>query len=270
MMTIKLNKLSAVLLSLIVLVSLSSLHEAKADSQTDNTEIAEASRSLEYLAPIFAYKGRPLNNDTNRPVTVLINHGYMVGYSADRKQPLWAAYRVSYARRSVDYERPVFFHSDLRLPENARVSPETFAGYDRGHMVPNSAINTQYGQLAQLETFLMSNICPQHRDLNRRLWRTLESRVVNNYAPAREQIWVISGPIFEQNIGQVNGVDIPTHFFMILVDVGQWPAYRPYILAFKFPQQPSDGSQLDDFLVSVNHIEEKTNLNFFPDFSDAQ
>ena len=116
----------------------------------------------------------------------------------------------------------------------------------------------------------MSNICPQHRDLNRRLWQTLEARVVNNYAPARGQIWVISGPIFEQNIGQVNGVDIPTHFFMILVDVGQWPAYRPYILAFKFPQQPADGSQLDDFLVSVNQIEEKTNLNFFPDFSEEQ
>jgi hypothetical protein len=55
MMTIKLSKLSAVLLSLIVLVSLSILPEAKADSNTDNTEIAEASRSLEYLAPIFAY-----------------------------------------------------------------------------------------------------------------------------------------------------------------------------------------------------------------------
>ena len=195
----------------------------------------------------------------------------MVGYSVDKKQPLWAAYRVSNARRSVDYERPPFFYEDLRLPENARVGPDTFTGYDRGHMVPNAAINTQYGQLAQLETFLMSNICPQHGDLNRRLWQTLERRIVNNYAPARDHIWVISGPIFEQNIGQVNGVDIPTHFYMILVDVGQWPAYRPYIMAFKFPQQPPSGAQLtDQFLVSINHIEEKTNLNFFPQFTDAQ
>jgi endonuclease G len=270
MMAIKLNKLSAVLLSLIFFVSFSLPPEAKADSNTDNTEIAEASRHIEYLAPIFAYKGSPLNNDTNKKVTLLINHGYMVGYSADRKQPLWATYRVSKARRFVDYERPPFFYADLRLPESARVGPETFTGYDRGHMVPNSAINTQYGKLAQMETFLMSNICPQHRDLNRRLWQTLERRVANNYALARDQIWVISGPIFEQNIGQINGVDIPTHFYMILVDVGQYPTYRPYILAFKFPQQPSDGSQLVDFLVSVNHIEEKINLNFFPDFNDAQ
>jgi endonuclease G len=199
-----------------------------------------------------------------------MNHGYLVGYSSIRKQPLWAVYRISNARRSVDYERPPFFYEDLRLPENARVGPETFSGYDRGHVVPNSAINTQYGQLAQLETFLMSNICPQHKDLNRGLWQTLESRIVNNYAPARDQIWVISGPVFEQNIGTVNGVDIPTHFYMIVVDVGQWPAFRPYIMTFKFPQQPSDGSQLSDFLVSVNDIEEKTNLNFFPQFNDTQ
>jgi len=243
---IKYKKLFGALLGLFVVVYFLIPAKAPADSNIDNTEIAEASRQLEYLAPIFSYKGRPLNNDTNRNVTVLINHGYMVGYSADRKQPLWAAYRVSNARRSVDYERPPFFYEDLRLPANARVASDTFAGYDRGHMVPNSAINTQYGQLAQLETFLMSNICPQHADLNQRLWRTLENRIVNNYAPAREHIWVVSGPIFEQDLGQVNGVDIPSHFYMVLVDVGQWPAYRPYIMAFKFPQQPPSGSQLTD------------------------
>ncbi len=269
-MTIRLNKWPGILFCLVGTVFLFLPLVALSDSNTDNTEIAEASRHLEYLTPVFSYKGRPLNNDTNRKVTILLNHGYMVGYSVDRKQPLWAAYRVSNARRSVDYERPPFFYDDLRLPESSLVGTGTFSGYDRGHMVPNSAINTQYGQLAQLETFLMSNICPQHRDLNRRLWRTLEHRIVNNYAPARDHIWVVSGPIFEQNIGQVNGVDIPTHFYMILVDVGHWPTFRPYIMAFKFPQQPSDSAQLSDFLVSINHIEEKTKLNFSPQFDDAQ
>lgn len=269
-MAIKLKKLSVALLSLIVFVSFFIPLKARGDSNTDNTEVAEASRHLEYLTPIFAHKGRPLNNDTNLNVTVLINHGYMVGYAAGRKQPLWAAYRVSHARRSVDYERPPFFYADLRLPENARVGPGTFTGYDRGHMVPNSAINTQYGQLAQLETFLMSNICPQHRELNRRLWQTLEHRIVNNYAPARDHIWVISGPIFEQDIGQIRGIEIPSHFFMILVDVGSWPNYRSYTLAFRFPQRPPSGAELNQFLTSVDDIEKRTTLNFFPDFTNIE
>lgn len=58
----------------------------------------------------------------------------MVGFSEDRKEPLWASYRVSNARRSADYERPPFFYDALRLPESARVGPITFVGYDRGHM----------------------------------------------------------------------------------------------------------------------------------------
>jgi DNA/RNA endonuclease G (NUC1) len=41
-------------------------------------------------------------------------------------------------------------------------------------------------------------------------------------------------------------------------------------MSFKFPQQPSDSAQLSDFLVSINHIEEKTKLNFSPQFDDAQ
>jgi len=261
-------KLLSIVLSLLVIISVFS---GQAYAQTDNTEIAEASRNLEYLVPIFAYKGRPINEDPNRKVTVLINHGYMVGYSVDRKEPLWAAYRVSRATRSVDYKRPPFFYPDLRLPESARVNPDTFHGYDRGHMVPNHAINTQYGQLSQLETFLMSNICPQHAKLNRGLWQELEARILDKYAPAREQIWVLSGPIFDDNPGKVNGVDIPSHFFMILVDVGNYPGYRPYILAFKFPQKPASGAQLDSkFLFSVDDIEEQTRLNFFPEFTQNE
>lgn len=239
----------------------------QAGAQTDNTETAEASRHLEYLAPIFAYKGRPLNEDSNLKVTLLVNHGYMVGYSVDRKQPLWAAYRVSKAAKYTNYKRPPFFYSDLRLPDNARVAPDTFPGYDRGHMVPNYAINTQYGQLSQMETFLMSNICPQHADLNQVIWRKLEQRIVKKYAPAREHIWILAGPIFDDALGTVNGVEIPSHFYMIVVDVGGWPNYRSYIMAFKFPQRPGAGSQLNsDFLYSVDHIEEKTGLNFFPEF----
>jgi endonuclease G len=261
-------KILSIVLSFFIIIPVAA---DQAGAQPDNTEIAEASRNLEYLVPIFAYKGRPLNEDPNRKVTVLINHGYMVGYSVDRKQPLWAAYRVSQATKYVDYKRPPFFYSDLRLPESARVEPDTFPGYDRGHMVPNYAINTQYGQLSQLETFLMSNICPQHAKLNQGIWKELEARIIDKYAPAREHIWVLSGPIFGSNPGKVKGVDIPSHFFMILVDVGDYPAYRPYILAFKFPQRPASGAQLNsDFLFSVDQIEEQTGLDFFPEFTQNE
>ena len=54
----------------------------------------------------------------------------------------------------------------------ARVSHDDYKPgtdrFDRGHMAPNHAIATRYGREAQLETFLMSNVCPQAADW--RLW----------------------------------------------------------------------------------------------------
>lgn len=242
----------------------------------DNTETVKASKDMEYLVPFFTYMGRPLNDNSERKITVLINHGYVIGYSKELKQPLWAAYRVSNASNFAKYHRPVFFHEDLRLPKSRRIGPATFPKYDRGHMVPNYAINVQYGQLAQLETFLMSNVCPQSKNLNRGVWVKLEQRIAKKYAPARGEIWVLAGPIFKDQVGTVNGVnglEIPSHFFMIIVDVGGWNPYRPYkpyIMAFKFPQEISKSQSLSSkFLVSIDELEQLTGLNFFPDFSES-
>lgn len=237
----------------------------------DNTEIAEVCKQLEYIVPLFTYKGRPLNENHNRKITVLINHGYILGYSMELKQPLWSAYRVALVRSGTNYERPGFFHADLRLPQDKRIGPETFHGFDRGHLTPNAAINLQYGQLAQLETFLMSNICPQSEELNRGVWAKLEKRIYKNYAQAREEIWVINGPIFETPAGTVNGLEIPSHFFMIIVDVGSFPRFRPMIMAFKFSQQIDRKQEPDKkFLVSIDELERLTGLNFFPEFTASE
>ena len=77
-MTIKLNKLSAIYLIFIFFIFLSTLPAAKADCNSHNTEIAESSRHIEYLATIFAYKGRSSNNDIINEVTFLFNHRYAI------------------------------------------------------------------------------------------------------------------------------------------------------------------------------------------------
>ncbi len=138
----------------------------------DNSEVHSNSKSLEYLIDLFCFNGRPHNQDNVRShkVTILISHGFVVGFSAYRKQPLWAAYRVADADQHVDYDRPQLFYDDERLAPANRVGPKPFgkipdpdapAGSDRkiqlnrGHLVPNEAINQQFGRLAQMETFFM-------------------------------------------------------------------------------------------------------------------
>jgi endonuclease G, mitochondrial len=155
---------------------------------------------MRHLLPLFTIHGVPKNTIADDPLTILINHGYMVGFSPKHNQPRWAAYQVSKANRDVDYERYPSFVDDLRLPMENRIGSQTFgSGYDLGHMVPNAAINRQYSKMSQMETFLMSNISPQKAELNRGVWPKLEFAILNTYpvvAPSvtKGHVWVIIGP----------------------------------------------------------------------------
>jgi endonuclease G len=179
---------------------------------------------------------------------------------------------VSKAKEDVNYERPIFFYDDLRLPESSKVGTATFGmGYDRGHMVPNFAINKQFGRLAQMETFLMSNMCPQKADLNRNVWADLEKKIIDEYAQDRKQIWIICGPIFPdtpETITRERGVKIaiPSEFYMILVNPKEWPYTIDKVdfMAIKFPQDPDPNSLDDQYLTNIDNLEKLTNLNFFP------
>jgi endonuclease G, mitochondrial len=186
----------------------------------------------------------------------------------------------------VDYERYPFFVDDTRLKPENRIGTETFGnGYDLGHLAPNAAINTQYGKLAQMETFFMSNITPQKANLNRGVWNKLESQIQKIYPYANEDnnekyhVWVIVGPVFRsesQYLTRDNDVKIaiPDAFYCILVRPFRYahdaPTNSDY-KAFLFPQDVVRNQPLDiSFLKSIDAIEAATGLNFFPNFSTRQ
>jgi endonuclease G len=247
-------------------------------AQPDNSVIAADSVSMKHLLNLFLVGGRPLNNDSTRQVSILINHGYAVGYSEDRRNPLWSAYLASKVTGTVQparYERTPFFYADTRSV--SAVEGQTFGGgYDRGHMTPNFVISGQYGSLSQLETFFMTNMCPQKADLNQGSWQRLEKFVVDA-AGKFGHVFVISGPIFGDNPaftpnGPGRRIQIPDAFYMILVDTDREFAAQPTIriLAYRFPQQTerdADFTNRTRFGVSVNQIEAETKLDFFPAFN---
>ena len=242
----------------------------------DNSEVAAACKDSEHLIELFTAGGRPINKDPNLKVKVLVNHGYVVGYNEDRRNPLWAAYKVckAVAGQPVRFERAEFFYKDIRV--NPAIDGRTFGGgHDRGHMVPNAAIASQYGSLAQMETFFMTNICPQSADLNQGPWQKLEHWITDTVTDLKH-IYVISGPIFGASPtiisnGASRDVQVPDAFYMILVDMDK--EFRPKpdisILAYKFPQTTAKNADFKDraqFGASVREIEDATRLDFFPNF----
>ena len=143
----------------------------------------------------YTYAGLPKGAEYK----LLMNKGYIVGYSERHKDPVWAAYRLFRTDSPYQFRRPSRFAIDERTAARVSHNDYTNSGYDRGHMAPNSAIMSRYGREAQIETFLMSNVCPQQPNLNRGMWEELESREANDYADRFGQVWVIDGPIFDAN-----------------------------------------------------------------------
>lgn len=210
-----------------------------------------------------SYAGVPR---TERPVRVLVNTGYVVGYSDALGNPLWAAYRVGDVELKPAPPRPDEFRADPRT--TARVESDDYArsGYDRGHMAPNYAIATRYGRAAQEETFLMSNITPQQHALNAGPWQKLEQRIATNYAGRFGEVWVVVGPIFGEKPKKLSRrVSVPEAFFMIVIDEREGGVRAQ---AFVLPQEAPATGEPGAYLTSIDEIERRTGLDFLGELPD--
>jgi endonuclease G len=250
---------------------------------SDYSSILPVSEPLAHALDLFCFHGHPENQNEKHPVSIIVSHGFAVGFSPSRLQPIWAAYRVSAAKRDVNYERPHLFYDDPRIPAEWRITNWTFGksgstAYDRGHMVPNFAVNTQFGRLAQMETFFMTNICPQKKQTNQGVWMRLEKIIVSQWAPEWDHIWVITGPIFSskpKTLKRSNGlkVPVPKGFFAILADPLRWPYDNPKnvrFLALNIPQSAGYDYPNNKYVTTVAAIEEATKLKFFPYLSSPK
>ena len=208
---------------------------------------------------------------SQRPLHVLHNIGYWVGYDEARRDPAWVGFRVRGSSIHPSLPRPAF---EVDARTEARVRPDDFlhSGYDCGHMAPNYAIGSRLGANAQHETFLLSNICPQRPSLNRGLWKRIESRESGPLSSERPwseslgEVSILVGPIFAvEDAVLPSGVEVPHAFYRIVVSSG---ANAIRVLAFIVPNSNEVGSSAPElFLVSVDEVETETGLDFMPDIA---
>ena len=243
----------------------------------DNTRIHAASANHAHQIDLHLWRGPPKNLDPDRPVEILVNQGFVVGFSPDRLQPLWSAYRVAGAKRDLKFDRPIHYHDDLRLPEAQQVGRHTFGKLGGvqlhvGHMTPNEVINRQFGRLAQMETFLMSNMSPQYGSLNTGVWLKLEDAIREiEDEKGHDHMWVIVGPIFGDQPASINRgpgqfLPVPEAYFCITVDPYRYPydtLGSANIDGFIIPQDAPRSSDPQDYPATIEQIEARTNLKFF-------
>ena len=111
----------------------------------------------------------------------------------------------------------------------------------------------------------MSNIVPQHGNLNRVIWRKLEEKIATDYAMRFEEVWITTGPIYDQYEEKLDaGKEIPDGFYKIIVDEHKGNLRA---LAFLLPETASN-QPFEYFLTSIDQIEQLTGLDFFHKLND--
>jgi endonuclease G len=146
-------------------------------------------------------------------------------------------------------------------------SPQDYAGsgMDRGHLVP--AGDLKWNPEAMRQSFLMTNICPMYKALNEGGWAKLEEKV-REWTARDSALLVFTGPVVsDSDTTLASGrIKVPSAYYKVIMA----PCVSPRrAVAFIYPNGHSNGRLLQ-YAVSVDEVERRTGLDFFPTLPDEE
>ena len=117
-------------------------------------------------------------------------------------------------------------------------------------------------------TNYLSNITPQFSKLNQGAWQGLEA-AVRKLAETGVDVWVMTGLLYEWPMAKLPSTmklhAVPSSYWKI-ISVVQDNAIRSS--AFYFYQDTPKRADYCDHLKTIDFVEEKSGLDFFPDYND--
>lgn len=244
--------------------------------------VEELSHLLEVIASAHVFGGMPGASP------VLIRNGYVVSFDKKHRVPRWAAYRVD-SRNLRTPERTGKF-AVLRNDDDIPYAPadreyaviENAGEYTAELLVPYAAMGGDRdgdGKYAEndmddartiYEVNTMSNVVPMlHEGFSgpEGIWYRLEKLVLETLvAEQGSTVWVIAGTVFdpeapEKLIGPDNDIHVPDAFFKVIA-THKFSIQTPEIVAFLVPHTSAGQGEITDFLVSIDELEQRTELNF--------
>ena len=196
-------------------------------------------------------------------------NGFTLSYKEDYEVSEWVSYVLTRDELNAVTGRSNKFHEDKKISTGSAVTSDyTGTGYDRGHLAP--AADLEWSVESMEDSFLMSNMTPQAPELNRGIWKKLEEQV-RKWADQFGELVVIAGPVLEKEaeaykaIGK-NNVRVPEYFYKVILTEKDG---NRIALGFIFPNKNCEGD-LFDYLVSIDEIEKRTNLDFFSQLDDTE
>lgn len=231
-----------------------------------------------HLAFAILFVISPLSAQTNLEIPISKNGqkgitlkrtAYTLSFNQEYNIPNWVAWKLNKERLVERVSRKRYrFNPDPDIDVNKAVVTQDYAnsGYDRGHMCP--AGDSRWSGQAMTESFYMTNICPQHPNLNGGDWHELE-KACRRWA-LEGTIYIVCGPILYKNpsyapIGKEHKIRVPEAFFkVILAGVEEG---RPRAIGFIY-KNTAGNRPLDSYVNSIDQVERITGMDFFPALPD--
>ena len=207
-------------------------------------------------------------------VQVIVHTGYTTAFNSLTQTPDWVGYVLTDAETWGEHPRKGHFVPDPDAVEACATTRDyRGSGYDRGHMAP--AADMKWSEQAMTESFYLSNICPQNRNLNAGDWKELEDKA-RQWARTYGAVAIVCGPVPDEGyttIGEDCRVVVPKRFFKVFlrpnasynatVNKGEKVGIEDVsVIGFLFNNEAGN-RPLSYYAVSVDEVERVTGLNFF-------
>lgn len=196
---------------------------------------------------------------TQRPAQPICREAYLVAYDAPVKIPVYVAYTLLPQNALGCWPRTNAFVADKSVPNGAKPDDYAGTGYDKGHAAPDGDLS--WSEIVEYESFLMTNMYPQHGSLNRGIWKLLETSIRGWAVQLNQPYTIYVGAFYgagNEFIG--NGVIVPNGYYKIVInnatkEIAGWafPHTKPY---------QNLGNDLTKFRMMISSIESKAGVKF--------
>jgi len=228
-------------------------------------------KKIFYLLIIFNYYSYSQKTNYEIPKTnfqdqkILTKIALTIGFSIAYKQAYWVAYNLKDVDLTRKEKRTNKFYLDPLL-SNHQASNNDYkkSGYDKGHLAPAADMSRSIEVMK--ESFYFSNISPQNPQFNRGVWKKLEE-MVRVWAKKYKSIYIVTGPIldtFENYIGK-SKIAVPKYFYKTVLFYNNESDSKAIAFIIENKKQQN---YLSNFVVSVDSLEKRTNIDFFYNLPD--
>ena len=200
---------------------------------------------------------------------------FSMEYDKSKKHSRWIAFRFDNQTKQQNVSRSDEpFDADPAIGSQYQRVQADFGkqGYDRGHLCASA--DRLYSREVNEQTFYYTNMSPQRNKFNTGIWLTLEGQVQSwgRSCTSSDTLYVVKGGTIDKE-DQIRGYisndlskPIPKYYYMALL-FKKGDSFKAIAFWMEHTDTPKS-TKLVDYALSIDELEEKTGIDFFPSLND--